>query len=309
MLVALLVPPTETKGIFLTAVKALYGWSNNHLLARADDYFGLDASLNPFLHTWTLGVEEQFYLVFPLLMAALGMHRRRALPLLAGTIGLSLAFSLWWTAQAADGRLLPDAQSLLGAGAGWGAAAGPAPRPAGGLDRWSLAAAGRDPDPAGSRLLFTSESQGFPAPGALPAVLGTLMVLQASPGPDGRFLPVPLAGNGPGGLRPALLFPLSLALAGDDADAMDGGDGPSLADAPGGGCLLPAGLAGLQVRRATGAHATPCRHRPRWCLPWPPWGAAGRGSTLWPIRIGAPCFLATPPTRFRQGRGSPISYR
>ncbi len=188
VLVALLVPPTETKGIFLTAVKALYGWSNNHLLSRADDYFGLDASLNPFLHTWTLGVEEQFYLIFPLLMAALGMEHRRALPLLVGTIGLSLALSLWWTAQE------PMAAFFLMPSRFWELALGGALLMA---QRRGLVAGwirGRWLRLAGilillACLVFTSESQGFPAPGALPAVLGTLMVLQASPGADGRFLP------------------------------------------------------------------------------------------------------------------------
>ena len=188
VLVALLVPPTETKGIFLTAVKALYGWSNNHLLARADDYFGLDATLNPFLHTWSLGIEEQFYLVFPLLMAALGMDQRRTLPLLTGMIGLSLAASFWWSTQEPMVAffLMPSRfwELALGAVLLLAQRRGLFPGWIGG--RWLRL--------AGILLLltslrFSSENQGFPAPGALPAVIGTLLVLQTSPGADGRFLP------------------------------------------------------------------------------------------------------------------------
>ncbi|MEA5411403.1 acyltransferase family protein, partial [Synechococcus sp. BA-120 BA3] len=36
---------------------------------------------------------------------------------------------------------------------------------------------------------MTSEREGFPVPGVLPAVVGTLLVLQAGPGEGGRFLP------------------------------------------------------------------------------------------------------------------------
>jgi peptidoglycan/LPS O-acetylase OafA/YrhL len=51
-----------------TGVSSLFGLSNFHLYLNSLDYWGLKAKLNPFTHTWSLGVEEQFYLVFPLLL-------------------------------------------------------------------------------------------------------------------------------------------------------------------------------------------------------------------------------------------------
>lgn len=47
---------------------AFFGVSNIALAVAPTDYFAPEASMNPFLHTWTLGVEEQFYLVFPLIL-------------------------------------------------------------------------------------------------------------------------------------------------------------------------------------------------------------------------------------------------
>lgn len=45
-------------------------WLSNFQFAFAQlDYFGADAGKNLFLHTWSLGVEEQFYIVWPLLLA------------------------------------------------------------------------------------------------------------------------------------------------------------------------------------------------------------------------------------------------
>lgn len=45
---------------------ALYGLSNIHFYLRSTDYFGEDARHNLFTHTWSLGVEEQFYLILPM---------------------------------------------------------------------------------------------------------------------------------------------------------------------------------------------------------------------------------------------------
>jgi peptidoglycan/LPS O-acetylase OafA/YrhL len=64
---------------------------SNFAFARLADYFDSAASLKPLLHTWSLGVEEQFYLVFPLVLLGLGKFARRWLwPILAGLALLSL---------------------------------------------------------------------------------------------------------------------------------------------------------------------------------------------------------------------------
>ena len=57
-------------------------------------YFDLNASLLPLLHTWSLGVEEQFYLLFPLILFACFKYARRYIWLLIFILALlSLAYS------------------------------------------------------------------------------------------------------------------------------------------------------------------------------------------------------------------------
>lgn len=85
-----------------TGISALFAVSNLYLLKQATDYFGSAASLNAFTHTWSLGVEEQFYLVYPLLYW-FGLHRvgsRRkmlAAQLMLGTLMVSLAAYLYYS--------------------------------------------------------------------------------------------------------------------------------------------------------------------------------------------------------------------
>lgn len=51
-----------------TGIAALFGGSNLYLLHKATDYFAASTKLNVFMHTWSLGVEEQFYLFYPILL-------------------------------------------------------------------------------------------------------------------------------------------------------------------------------------------------------------------------------------------------
>lgn len=51
-----------------TGLYSFFGVSNYALLEGQDGYFNDRAEFNPFLHTWSLAVEEQFYLFFPLLL-------------------------------------------------------------------------------------------------------------------------------------------------------------------------------------------------------------------------------------------------
>ena len=51
-----------------TGITSLFGLSNIYLIYNSTDYFAQPTEFNPFTHTWSLDVEEQFYLFFPLII-------------------------------------------------------------------------------------------------------------------------------------------------------------------------------------------------------------------------------------------------
>lgn len=71
-------------------------FSSNFLFWQASDYFAATAAQIPLLHTWTLAVEEQFYILFPVFMMLFWHWGKRRLMLIIGIIALSsLGLSEW----------------------------------------------------------------------------------------------------------------------------------------------------------------------------------------------------------------------
>lgn len=68
MAAAVLLAPFEQIGQTKAAIAAATWTSNLYFAFSSLDYFGASAAANLFLHTWSLGVEEQFYLLWPALM-------------------------------------------------------------------------------------------------------------------------------------------------------------------------------------------------------------------------------------------------
>lgn len=55
--------PTAGRSVRV-GISSLFGISNLYLLYSNSNYFSDISNLNAFLHTWSLGIEEQFYLIF-----------------------------------------------------------------------------------------------------------------------------------------------------------------------------------------------------------------------------------------------------
>lgn len=92
---ALLLPPWKFREFGVTALSTVF-FVSNFKFAELSGYFGAAAEVKPLLHTWSLAVEEQFYIVFPLVLMAMRRRFWRYLPfVLSGCAVLSLAYSVW----------------------------------------------------------------------------------------------------------------------------------------------------------------------------------------------------------------------
>ena len=87
--------PIELKD-FGQSLIAVNLFASNILFWLEIDYFAPEAELKPLLHTWSLAVEEQFYVFFPLLLLLLKRFREPALALILLAISVaSLALAQW----------------------------------------------------------------------------------------------------------------------------------------------------------------------------------------------------------------------
>jgi Predicted acyltransferases len=75
----------------------LFYAANWHFITSGQTYFSQFLAVSPDRHTWSLAIEEQFYLVWPILVAViLARFRTRALGIVAVTVGVASA--LWMVA-------------------------------------------------------------------------------------------------------------------------------------------------------------------------------------------------------------------
>ncbi|UWF49131.1 acyltransferase [Pseudomonas sp. N3-W] len=72
---------------------------SNLLFMRQDGYFDVASDLKPLLHTWSLAVEEQFYIFFPLLLTLLSSRLRHWRMGLFSLLLVSFGLSVWAVAH------------------------------------------------------------------------------------------------------------------------------------------------------------------------------------------------------------------
>ena len=172
--------------------------ANVHFARQGSDYFAQGQPPSPFLHFWSLAVEEQFYLVWPALLALLLAVRFRRLLLVLVVVGAgSVAWSIHFTAASPAAAYYSTFARAweLALGAGLAVAAPHArrlPARAGFAFGWlGLLAIGASASAYSERTPFPGSAALLPAAGAAlvigaglaapPAVLGVGRVLSLAP--------------------------------------------------------------------------------------------------------------------------------
>ncbi|WP_342077694.1 acyltransferase [Yoonia sp. SS1-5] len=159
---------------FGQSVVATFLSANNLLLTLTSGYWDLEAEFKPLLHTWSLAVEEQFYLLFPLVLIICWPRLKlRSVYIVALICLASFAACLVFYSSAPTGTfyLLHSRAWELGIGAlgaFWERS-----RPVRGNDRLALAGL----TAIALSVLWFDETTPFPSAYTLIPVGGTLLVL------------------------------------------------------------------------------------------------------------------------------------
>jgi peptidoglycan/LPS O-acetylase OafA/YrhL len=74
---AVLLPPLQSRTVIFDGIASALYVSNYWFIQQGVDYFGGMAPPSPFQHYWSLGVEEQFYLIWPALIIGTAWLIRR----------------------------------------------------------------------------------------------------------------------------------------------------------------------------------------------------------------------------------------
>lgn len=110
--------PNDLKD-FGQSLVAVSTFSSNILFWLESGYFDTAAELKPLLHTWSLAVEEQYYILFPIfLMLTWKLGIKWVLILLSVVFAISLGVAAWATQFAVHPKIISGAFFLLPA-RGW----------------------------------------------------------------------------------------------------------------------------------------------------------------------------------------------
>ena len=179
---SLLFVPDDLYNAAQSGIAATF-FAANILFFLEAGYFDIGSYQKPLLHTWSLGIEEQFYIVLPLLMLLLARWRLRMAVWIGVLTAVSLALSVATTEAmpTAAYYLLPWRAWELGIGALLALGVVPplsntATREATGLFGLALI--------IGAAVLITKETA-FPGAAALAPTLGAAMLIHAGAG-DGK---------------------------------------------------------------------------------------------------------------------------
>jgi peptidoglycan/LPS O-acetylase OafA/YrhL len=184
----LLLPPQVTD--LARSVVAVTGLVSNILFWQQTGYFDGPATNKPLLHTWSLAVEEQFYLVFPALMLLLFLPRllrhKGVVGLSPATFALVLIWIVSFAYNAWQVKHAPSSAFYLAPGRAWEFLCG------------SILVVGRTPPIANSLARFAvlatslvmlaiaalgySPKTSFPGVAALLPCIGTALCIWAGSG-------------------------------------------------------------------------------------------------------------------------------
>lgn len=157
----------------------------NFAFWREVGYFDVQSELKPLLHLWSLGIEEQYYLLWPLVVGFAWRRKMPLLPVMLGLASMSFGACIWLLQGHAKGAFyLPIGRAwelLVGAMLAWSQHAGYLKRAVQDTRVWANLSSLVGVLLVAAAITVLDKSQPFPGWRAVIPVTGALLVIAAGP--------------------------------------------------------------------------------------------------------------------------------